>query len=50
MNEQAYRTISHLLAMSLTKTEAAESLQYQINAYNNSVYEDRQRIEQSYTA
>jgi len=36
--------------MSLTKTEAAESLQHQINAYNNSVYEDRQRIEQSYTA
>ena len=48
MNEQTYWTISHLLAMSLTKTEAVESLQYKINAHNNSVYGDRQRIEQSY--
>ena len=35
--------------MSLTKTEAVESLQYEINAHNNSVYGDRQRNEQSYT-
>ena len=35
--------------MSLTKTEAVESLQYQINAHNNSVYGDRQWIEQSCT-